>query len=368
MLLGAIIRALFLFSEIPNRQAIIVHPFFDLAYCLGGPVCRGELRQQLEDFRVIELLDLPLDGQGEHLWVRARKKGLTTPQLADELARWASVRPVSVGYSGLKDKFAETEQWFSVSLPGREDPLAPTSADDKGWQILEQSRHSKKLRRGLHAANRFEIRVRNIDGEPEQIEQRLQQLRQTGCPNYFGEQRFGRHGDNVDQALEMFAGNKRVKNRQLRGLLVSAARSHLFNQVLSERVTAGNWLTASDGEALMLAGSRSFFVAEQIDDTVEQRLDSGDVLLSGPLWGKSNTPALGLPGDLEQAVAQQFPELVSGLAGAGLRQERRQLRLALSDLKWRWLDRDLVVDFSLPSGSFATAVLREFVDWRQAVI
>ena len=368
MLLGAIIRALFLFSEIPNRQAIIVHPFFDLAYCLGGPVCRGELRQQLEDFRVIELLDLPLDGHGEHLWVRARKKGLTTPQLADELARWASVRPVSVGYSGLKDKFAETEQWFSVSLPGREDPLAPTSADDKGWQILEQSRHSKKLRRGLHAANRFEIRVRNIDGEPEQIEQRLQQLRQTGCPNYFGEQRFGRHGDNVDQALEMFAGNKRVKNRQLRGLLVSAARSHLFNQVLSERVTAGNWLTASDGEALMLAGSRSFFVAEQIDDTVEQRLDSGDVLLSGPLWGKSNTPALGLPGDLEQAVAQQFPELVSGLAGAGLRQERRQLRLALSDLKWRWLDRDLVVDFSLPSGSFATAVLREFVDWRQAVI
>ena len=166
----------------------------------------------------------------------------------------------------------------------------------------------------------------------------------------------------------MFAGNKRVKNRQLRGLLVSAARSHLFNQVLSERVTAGNWLTASDGEALMLAGSRSFFVAEQIDATVQQRLDSGDVLLSGPLWGKTNTPALGLSGDLEQAVAQQFPELVNGLAGAGLRQERRQLRLEMSDLKWRWLDRDLVVDFSLPSGSFATAVLREFVDWRQAVI
>jgi tRNA pseudouridine13 synthase len=121
-----------------------VHPFFDLAYCLGGPVCRGELRQQLEDFRVIELLDLPLDGQGEHLWVRARKKGLTTPQLADELARWASVRPVSVGYSGLKDKFAETEQWFSLSLPGREDPPAPAAADGKGWQILEQSRHGKK--------------------------------------------------------------------------------------------------------------------------------------------------------------------------------------------------------------------------------
>ena len=338
-----------------------MHPFFDLAYRFGGPVTRGKLRQQLEDFRVIELIDVPFDGQGEHLWVRVRKRGMTTQQLAIELGAWAGVRSVAVGFSGLKDKFAETEQWFSLALPGREDPAAPTASQ---WQVLEQTRHSKKLRRGLHASNRFEIRLRDLDGDTRLVDERLQQLRAEGCPNYFGEQRFGRNGDNVDQAVAMFAGVKKVKNRQLRGLLISAARSHLFNQLLAERVQAGNWTTAQPGEVLMLAGSRSFFVADEIDDTIQQRLDSGDVLLSGPLWGKAESPATDAMAAFEQQLPERFPALVDGLAAEGLRQERRPLRLDLTDLTWHWQDRDLVVEFALPSGSFATTVLRELIDWQ----
>jgi len=338
-----------------------VHPFFDLTYSFGGPVTHGALRSELEDFRVIEQVDLPLDGSGEHLWVRVRKRGMTTPQLATELAGWAGVRSSTVGYSGLKDKFAETEQWFSLTLPGRDDPAPPAAGT---WELLEQRRHSKKLRRGLHAGNRFEIRLRELDGDREEIDKRLRQLRDSGCPNYFGEQRFGRYGDNVDQALAMFAGTKKVRNRQLKGLLISSARSHLFNQLLAERVQLANWTLPLSGEVMMLAGSRSFFVAEEIDMTVQQRLDSGDVFMSGPLWGKGESPAAGEVAVFEQQLPERFPELVEGLSAAGLRQERRPLRLDLSGLEWRWGEGDLVVEFGLPSGSFATAVLREFVDWR----
>jgi len=337
-----------------------VHPFFDLAYSCGGPVARGTLRQRLEDFRVIEQIGLPLDGEGEHLWVRVRKRGMTTQQLVTALGAWAGVRSVGVGFSGLKDKFAETEQWFSLNLPGRDDPPPPT-ADN--WQLLEQRRHSKKLRRGLHAGNRFEITLRDIESDSQVVDERLQQLRRSGCPNYFGEQRFGRRGDNVEQAMEMFAGTKRVKNRQLKGLLISAARSHLFNQLLAERVRAGNWTSALPGEVLMLAGSRSFFVADEIDAVLQQRINSGDVLISGPLWGKAESPATGEVAALEQRLPEQFPELISGLNAEGLRQERRALRLGLEDLQWRWQEGGLVVEFQLPSGSFATAVLREFVEW-----
>ncbi len=338
-----------------------MHPFFDLSRHFGQPVGRAVLRRQFEDFRVIEQTDLALDGEGEHLWVRVRKQGITTAQLAKELAAWAGVRAVGVGFSGLKDKHAVTEQWLSLTLPGRADP-PPPNADD--WQILEQKRHRKKLRRGLHSGNQFEIRLREFDGDTQQLEQRLQQLREAGCPNYFGEQRFGRAGDNVSQAAGMFARTLKVRDRQLKGILISAARSHLFNQLLDQRVVAGNWTEALPGEVLMLAGSRSFFVADEIDETLQQRLHSGDVRLSGPLWGRGDSPASGQVAALEQQIPEQFAELVQGLAAAGLRQERRALRLDLADLTWYLLDRDLVVEFSLPSGSFATAVLREIIEWR----
>lgn len=324
---------------------------------------RARLRQQVEDFRVTEQIDLPFDGNGEHLWVRVRKRGMTTPQLVNQLAAWAGVRANTVGYSGLKDKFAETEQWFSIALSGRDDP-SPPNADQ--WDLLEQHRHGRKLRRGLHASNRFEIRLRELSGDPGAAEARLLQLREKGCPNYFGEQRFGRHGDNVDQAMELFTGQRRVKNRSLKGLLISAARSHLFNQLLDQRLRLGNWNQALPGEVMLLAGSRSFFVAETLDSTTVQRLGSGDVTISGPLWGKGATPAAAQVAILEQQQADRFPELAKGLADAGLSHERRSLCIDLRSLEWRFQGEDLVLEFELPPGCFATAVLRELVDWRES--
>ena len=348
-------------AVLTGQQVTSLHPFFDLAYSDGGPVASAKLRQQPEDFQVTELIDLDLSGVGEHLWVRVRKQGLTTQELAGELARWAKVRPNAVGYSGMKDKYAVTEQWFSITLPGRDDPEPATASK---WHITEQSRHSKKLKRGFHSGNHFQIRLRELDGQPAQVEQRLQHLKQQGCPNYFGDQRFGRDGDNVESALAMFNGSRRVKQRHLKGVLISAARSHLFNQLLAQRVGQGSWQTAQPGDVMMLAGSRSFFVADEIDETIQQRLASGDVLISGPLWGAGESPAGAEIGKLENQLSVDFSEICSGLDAAGLRQERRSLQLDLADLQWGWQEQDLIVEFSLPSGAFATSVLREIADWR----
>ncbi len=342
-----------------------MHPFFDLAFLHGGVVTAANFRRDLSDFQVSEQLEPELDGAGEHLWVRVRKRGMTTPELVNELARWAGVRPANIGFSGLKDKFAVTEQWLSIALPGRGDPPLPPSAQTENrWQILVQQRHRRKLKRGFHQANRFTIRLRELDGDHDQIEARLLVLKASGVPNYFGEQRFGSRGGNLEAARALFSGRKRA-GRQLRGLLISAARSHLFNQVLQQRVRLGSWDQLLAGEVVMLAGTQSFFVVDAIADAERERFVSGDIHPSGPLWGQGVLPAVGDAGALELQIAEQLADLRDGLEHERLRHQRRRLKLELQSLRWRWLEEDLELEFELPTGCFATAVLRELTNWRE---
>ena len=52
-----------------------------------------------------------------------------------------------------------------------------------------------------------------------------------------------------------------------------------------------------------------------------------------------------------------------GLESAGLRQERRALRLRPADMDWELLpDQALRLSFSLPAGAYATSVLGEFIE------
>ncbi|HEX22617.1 MAG TPA: tRNA pseudouridine(13) synthase TruD, partial [Chromatiales bacterium] len=208
----------------------------------------------------------------------------------------------------------------------------------------------------------FTLVLREVQGDRAALEQRLATVVEHGVPNYFGEQRFGREGSNLAAAEAMFGG-RRVKDRHRRGLYLSAARSLLFNEVLAARVRDASWGRALLGEALQLAGSRSFFVAEDIDDEITARLASGDVLPSGPLWGRGELPSVAAARAVEEAVLAPHRDFREGLEKAGLKQERRALRLPVADLRWQWLDggQDLQLTFSLPAGCYATAVLRELV-------
>ncbi|KIQ98168.1 tRNA pseudouridine(13) synthase TruD [Lysobacter sp. A03] len=325
----------------------------------GEPVLSARMRVSPEDFFVEELAGFEPSGSGEHLLLTVEKRGMNTAFAARSIAQWAGVDERAIGYAGLKDRHAVTRQRFSVHLPRKTAP-AITALQVDGLQVLEQAWHAKKLPRGALAGNRFVLVLRDVVGDPTAIDARLQQIAARGVPNFFGEQRFGRDGNNLGKALAMFEG-RRVR-REERGMLLSAARSALFNQVLQARVDAHCWDAPLTGEVWMLDGSRSVFGPEPISAEIEQRLAAFDIHPSGPLWGRGKLRSKDDALELEQ-VALADPvsmRIRAGLEQAGLKQERRSLRLRADALGWQWRDpATLELSFSLPPGTYATVVLAE---------
>lgn len=335
----------------------------------GAATLQATLRGEPEDFFVEELPGFEPTGRGEHLLLTVEKRGMNTAFAAKRIAQWAGVREVAIGYAGLKDRHAVTRQRFSVHLPHRNAPdLEALRLDDASGEylhVLEHAWHAKKLPRGALAGNRFLLVLRDVQGEAVAIDERLRAVAMRGVPNYFGEQRFGRGGDNVAAALAMFAG-RRVAREQ-RSVLLSAARSELFNRVLAARVEAGCWDRPLDGEVWMLDGTRSVFGPQPLDETLAQRLAAFDIHPTGPLWGQGELRTRDAATELESsALATDDAALLrAGLERAGLRQERRALRLRPAELAWSWRDaRTLELGFSLPPGTYATTVLAELGDIR----
>lgn len=337
----------------------------DLPRAHGEPVLSARMRVEPEDFDVTELDAFDASGAGEHLLLRIAKRGMNTAFVARLLAEWAGVDERAVGYAGLKDRHAVTRQRFSVQLPGREAPSIEglersDAATGQSLRVLDQARHARKLPRGALAGNRFVLVLRDVQGERDRVEQRLLAIAGRGVPNYFGEQRFGHGGGNVDRALAMFAG-LRVR-REERAMLLSAARSALFNRVLAARVADGSWQRGLAGEAWMLDGSRSVFGPEPASEALAARLDAFDIHPTAPLWGRGQLRSEGEARELElEALSGEGPaRLRAGLESAGLRQERRATRLRPADLAWHWrADGGLQLAFALPPGGYATTVLAE---------
>jgi tRNA pseudouridine13 synthase len=331
----------------------------------GAPVLSAQLRHCPEDFVVEEIDAFPASGSGEHLLLTVEKRGLNTTHVARRIADWAGIPEAAVGYAGLKDRHALARQRFSVHLAGRESPSLDLLASEdrvrgESLRVLHAERHARKLPRGALAGNRFRLTLREVVGERGAIEVRLDTIASRGVPNWFGEQRFGRAGDNVARALEMFAG-RRV-GRAERSILLSAARSELFNRVLARRVMENSWDSALDGEVWALDGSRSVFGPVPWSAELAVRLDSFDIHPSAPLWGRGELRPTGRCRALEQEVLSESdgPLLCRGLEAAGLEQERRPTRLRPSGLEYHWADDGaLVLLFALPPGAYATTVLAE---------
>jgi tRNA pseudouridine13 synthase len=326
----------------------------------GEPPATAVLRATPADFFVEEQLGFELSGSGEHAWLWIEKENLNTVDAAQRLARFAGLRERDVAYAGLKDKNAITRQWFSLHLLNRTPDWSAWS--DPALRILRIERHDRKLRRGAHRANRFQIELRHVSGDLAAFEQRLSQVGEQGVPNYFGEQRFGRDGRNLELARRWIAqGRPRLQRVQL-GLNLSTLRSFLFNTVLARRVQADNWRTALDGEVFALRGSGSVF-RQAVDDVLRDRIKTGDVLLSGPLPGRATEPrpvdAVAL---LERECLAEHADLVEALVASGVDAARRSLRVAPIDWHHEQRDADTWrLSFSLPKGCFATGVVRELV-------
>lgn len=331
----------------------------DWAYAYGGPGAQGLIRSLPEDFIVQEELAFTPSGAGEHVLLNVQKISENTEYIARLIARFAGVRQRDVSFAGLKDRHAITSQWFSVWLPGKADPDW-SGLDTPNLKILHSSRHQKKLKRGVLAANHFTLRIRDWQGDVPKLEQQLSAIQQHGIPNYFGEQRFGHHGQNINNALALFAGAK-VKREQ-RSIYLSAARSYLFNHILSSRVAEQSWCSGLAGDVFMLEQSHSYFLAETLDSDLHARLQAKDLHPTGSLWGLGTPATRGVALEIEQRVAQHFSALAQGLEQEQLEQDRRALRVNVADLHWQFADaHTLELRFSLPAGSYATALLREIL-------
>lgn len=310
-------------------------PAFDRAFpaAYGAPVCRGRLRVEPEDFEVEEFLpaDFVFSGAGEHLCVQIRKRGENSRWVARHLAVAAGVAETDVGFCGMKDRRAVTTQWFS--LPVRGDAVPDLGGLDA--EVLVRERHRAKLRRGMHAGNRFRIRLREIVGDREAITARLARIA-LGVPNYFGPQRFGIAGNNLVAAQELIAKG-RLRGGGRNGIYLSAARSWLFNQVLAARVRDDSW----------------------------NRPLAQETRPEGPLWGRGRSPAPPAAAVVEAAALADWHAWCHALEHAGLRQERRALLLVPEAFAWQWQDDDLVLEFRLGRGEFATALLAELGEFAE---
>ncbi|HET7845487.1 MAG TPA: tRNA pseudouridine(13) synthase TruD [Xanthomonadales bacterium] len=335
----------------------------ELPRAAGPAALRGTLRTSPEDFRVTERLNFEPSGAGEHAFLVVEKRGANTEWVARQLARHAGVGPVAIGYAGLKDRHAITRQAYTVHLAGRADPDW-SALDAEGVRVVSAVRHARKLQRGALRGNAFEIVVRDVEGDATAADATLAALARDGAPNYFGEQRFGRERGNVDAALAMFAG-RRVQREQ-RSILLSAARSALFNAVLAARVRDGSWREAREGDVFQLDGTGSIFGPEPIDDALLARVASGDVHPTGPLWGRGALRSGGGVAALENGVAQAHEAIARGLEAAGLEQQRRALRVRAAALRHEWRDGALHVAFELPAGAYATTLLAELGDFADA--
>ena len=329
----------------------------ELPFAHGGPPLTGILRATPEDFCVDEDLGFEPAGEGEHAFVRVEKRGANTEWVARQLAGYAGVAPGAVSYAGMKDRHAVTRQTYSVHLPGKPDPDW-RALEHAEFRVLDARRHNRKLKRGAHKSNAFRLVLRNLSGDRDAAQRCLTRIAAAGVPNYFGEQRFGRGGDNLERARAMFGGRRVQRHEQ--GLLLSAARAFLFNRALAERVRAGNWNAALEGEVWMLAGSHSIFGPEPLTPAITERLASGDIEPTGPMFGDGESRSGGAVALIEQAIAAEQAELVRGLARNGLRQERRNLVLRPGEFAAAWLSEDVLeLRFRLSKGSYATVLARE---------
>lgn len=325
------------------------------------PPVGGRVGPEPEDFRVEEVPAYAASGKGEHQYVLAKKRLLTTQELAKRLARAAGVQERDVGYAGMKDKYAVTTQWLSVCTKtalSKEMELGP------GVEILEVTRHDNKLRTGHLLGNRFTITLVGVHEDAlTRARAIVDRLRVDGLPNYFGAQRFGHGGRNLAEALGWLLRGGRGRGRFEQKLFPSVVQSELFNRYLTARLALGARQLIA-GEVVRLEGAGAMFRVEDVA-TEQPRLEKRDVHLTGPMLGPKLRPAAAEALALEQRLTAELglTEEMLGTLGREAPGVRRDLFAPLADLTLEAASAlgapALTLSFTLPSGGYATEVLRQ---------
>jgi len=288
---------------------------------------QGVIKTKEKDFYVEELMDPVLANEGEHAWLWLEKEGQNTEYVAGLLAEFAGVKKMDVGFSGMKDRWAQTRQWFSIYLGSKPEPEWKTFGAE-GVRIIKTGRHLKKLRRGEHRGNRFKIVVRELT-DCGGLLRNLEHVQKHGFPNYYGPQRFGYHGANLERGARYFEGEIKASRSQ-RSFYLSAARSYLFNLNLADAVNNGKWLCD---------------------------------IIGGPLYGDQQDGVVPIS-PAEKVHLEANLSLAKGIHKNRLKLERRNYCIVPTSMCWQQEGDMLSLSFDLPTGIFATSLLAEFLNYR----
>lgn len=332
-----------------------------LAWLYGRSAVSAQFKHVPEDFIVEEQLSFLPEGEGEHIFIYMEKIGYNTLYVADKLAQFTHISPRLVSYAGLKDRQAVTRQWFSLHIPGKLSPDFTQFSLD-GCKILIVKRHRKKLGIGALKGNNFTLILRKIS-ELQALISRIEKIKNGGVPNYFGQQRFGKDHHNVLQARRWANGEILVKDRKKRSFYLSAARSEIFNYLVSQRISQQLFNTILPGDIMQLNGSHSWFIANKAEiPLLQNRLLLRDIQITAALVGKdvlnSTLDAL----EFEQSCLLLFDDLIHLMRKENVENGRRSIQLYPQEISYHCVDDHMLqLSFWLPAGGFATSVLRELI-------
>jgi tRNA pseudouridine13 synthase len=324
------------------------------------PGCGGAFKLVPEDFEVEEVPAYPLSGEGEHLYLWVEKRGRDTREVVRALTQALGIREGDVGVAGMKDRQAVTRQLISV--PARAEALL---ADFKleGVSVLWTRRHGNKLRTGHLKGNRFRLRLRGVK-DVGAAREAFSRLAAKGVPNYFGEQRFGRAGDNAEQGKLLILGQRLAKrpDRFERKLFLSAFQSRLFNRALAARLREDTFDKALLGDVLRKEETGGLFVCESLEADAP-RVASFEVSPAGPMFGPKMLPAAHGVAEVEARLLAEEGVTLSDFVRGGDETEgtRRPYRVLLDDAALLEEGEDLLLSFTLPRGAYATEVLHELL-------
>jgi tRNA pseudouridine13 synthase len=386
------------------------------------PGTGGIFKESAGDFEVTEIPLYPPCGSGEHTYVLVEKQGLATLEMIRRLARHLNVPDREIGYAGMKDARGITRQTISMT---KVPPETIVGLELPGIRVLGATRHNNKLRLGHLSGNGFRIRLRNVHAEAlERAEAILGILGERGVPNYFGEQRYGSQGNSAtvgrellkgdfeaavralignpeavrderwqsaivafqegrfSESLELFPGHCRTEREVIRtiarkpdawekgiksihprliSLYLSACQSKLFDAVLAARMPEIDKLEAGDIAFKHLNGA-CFLVEDAADAAL--RAQTFEISPTGPMCGAKMLLPGGAVAGQEAAVLADSGLSLEDFTRPGKYQlsgERRPLRVQIKECSAAMEGDDLVLEFTLPKGSYATSVLREIM-------
>ncbi len=323
-----------------------------------------------DNFFVEEIPLYPFHHTGEWLMLKVRKKDTTTNEVVNVFSK-LGINRRDIGYAGLKDKDGLTVQW--ISIPRKYKDKINNFSHPK-IKIVEKDLHRNKLKIGHLKGNRFFVRFKKVlPVDAKKIERVLIDIKKYGIPNFFGYQRFGKYGNNFDQAKEFIFGDKFIKDKRLQKLLISAYQSKLFNDWLFERIKFSNIFEMNDNELKQLGYDKEFikFIKNQkhpfklligdvmchypfgknfyLEEDESERFYKKEIVPTGLLPGKKALRAK----DKAREIEEKFDELLPANG------DRRSAWIFPEILEKTYI-KDKAwyeISFTLPKGSYATVMI-----------